>query len=69
MSLLDRVRECARFEPRRYLPFRVDGAPLGRIEKRIVERLRAFEKVFRVSTDAVDLGLSLKGFDDRTRAV
>ncbi|MGH6662361.1 MAG: DUF4743 domain-containing protein [Rhodospirillales bacterium] len=69
MSLLDRVRECARFEPRRYLPFRVDGVRLGRIEKRIVERLRAFEKVFRVSADAVDLAAGLSGFDDRTRAV
>ncbi|MBI2586915.1 MAG: DUF4743 domain-containing protein [Rhodospirillales bacterium] len=69
MSLLDRVRECARFEPGRYLPFRVDGVHLGRIEKRIVERLRAFEKVFRVSADAIDLAPGLSGFDDRTRAV
>jgi len=69
VSLLDRVRECARFEPGRYLPFRVDGIRLGRIEKRIAERLRGFADVFRVSADAVDLAPGLSGFDDRTRAV
>lgn len=69
MSLLDRVRECARFEPGRYLPFRVDGIRLGRIEKRIAERLRGIEGVFRVTADAVDLAPGLSGFDDRTRAV
>lgn len=69
MSLLDRVRECARFEPGRYLPFRVDGVRLGRIERRIADRFRRFEDVFRVSADAVDLAPGLRGFDERTRAV
>lgn len=69
MSLLDRVRECAEFEPTRYLPFRVDGVRLGRVEKRIAERLRGFADAFRVSADAVDLAPGLTGFEDRTKAV
>lgn len=69
MSLLDRVRECARFEPARYLPFRVDGKRLGCIERRLVETLRAFENVFSVFADGVDLASDLVGFEDRTRAV
>lgn len=69
MSLLDRVRECAQFEPGRYLPLRVDGVRLGRIEKQIAERLRGFADVFRVFADAVDLVPGLIGFDDRTQAM
>ena len=38
MSLLERVRACARFDPSRYLPFRVDGTRLGRIDKRVAEK-------------------------------
>lgn len=69
MSLLDRVRACARFDTARYLPFRVDGMRLGRIEKRIAERLRGFSGVFCIADNAVDLAPELAGFDDRTRAV
>jgi hypothetical protein len=69
MSLLDRVRACARFDAARYLPFRIDGKRLGRVEKRVADRLHGFADVFRVSADAVDLAPGLTGFDDRTRAV
>jgi len=29
MSLLDRIRECQRWEPRRYRPFRIEGRNVG----------------------------------------
>jgi 8-oxo-dGTP pyrophosphatase MutT (NUDIX family) len=69
VSLLDRVRECARFSPGRYLPFRVDGARLGRVERTLAAELRRFAKVFRVSDDAVDLAPAVTGHDRRTEMV
>ncbi len=69
MSLLDRVRECAQFDGARYLPFRIDGRRLGRIDRAIARRLRGFLGVFRVAADAVDLAPELDGFDARTAAM
>ncbi len=69
MSLLDRVRECAQFDGARYLPFRIDGRRLGRIDRAIARRLRGFPGVFRVAADAVDLAPELDGFDARTAAM
>lgn len=69
MSLLDRVRECARFDRSRYLPFRVDGLRLGRVERRTAAALRRFDRVFRVSDASVDLAPDLAGYDRRTQAM
>ena len=69
MSLLDRVHACARFSAGRYLPFRVDGARLGRIERTVAAELRRFAEVFRVAGDAVNMAPDLTGFDRRTEAV
>lgn len=69
MSLLDRVRECARFDPGGYRPFRVDGVPVGRVETAVVDSLRRFEDVFTITDEAVDLAAGVQGFERRTEAV
>ncbi|MFQ5765141.1 MAG: DUF4743 domain-containing protein [Rhodospirillales bacterium] len=69
MSLLDRVRECARFDPAHYQPFRVDGTQVGQIETAVADSLRRFEDVFKITGEAVDLADGLQGFDRRTEAV
>jgi hypothetical protein len=69
MSLLDRIRECQRWERARYRPFRIEGQGVGWITAAFAERLSAFPEVFRVSGEAVDLAPALTGFEQRSRAV
>ncbi|HEX7199633.1 MAG TPA: DUF4743 domain-containing protein, partial [Dongiaceae bacterium] len=69
MSLLDRIRECQRWEPARYRPFRIEGQGVGWITADFAERLRAFPEVFCVSGEAIDLVPALTGFERRSRAV
>lgn len=69
MSLLDRIRECQRWEPRRYRPFRIEGRNVGWVAPDFAERLRAFPAVFAVAAEAVDLHPRLGDFDRRSAAV
>src|SRR5690242_4871385 len=69
MSLLDRIRECQRWEPRRYRPFRIEGRNVGWVAPDFAERLRAFPEVFTIAAEAVDLHPRLGDFDRRSAAV
>ncbi len=69
MSLVDRVRECARFDPQRYRPFRVEGVTVGQVSSQVAEWLRPFKDVFAVSGHAVGLDARLTDFNQRTDAV
>jgi len=69
MSLLDRVRDCARFDPGRYRPFLVDGVQVGRVESSVAEALTPFDDVFRVSNDAVQMVSPFPDFVARTEAM
>ena len=69
MSLIDRVKECQRWERSRYRPFRVDGLSLGWVTHSFADRLKGFPAVFAVSSEAVDLAPGLQGFEARSRAV
>ena len=69
MSLLDRIRDCARLKPERYIPFRVDGIDIGRVELPAAEMLQPFDDVFDVSDSAVLMGQGLTNFDQRTQAM
>jgi len=69
MTLLERVKECQRWDRKRYRPFRVDGLSLGWITREFADRLKGFPAVFAVSPEAVDLAPSLRDFDARSRAV
>ena len=69
MSLVDRIRDCARFEPGRYRPFIVDGAAVGRIDEAVAGLLRPFADVFEVTEDAVTMNQGLKVPSQRTEAM
>lgn len=69
MSLVERVRECQRWDRDRYRPFRVDGLSLGWVSREFADRLKGFPAVFAVSPEAVDLTPSLRDFDARSGAV
>lgn len=69
MSLLDRLADCARFDPARYRPFLVAGHAVGRITSDVAATLAEFPEVFAVTPDAVTLAPSLKTPAQRTKAV
>ena len=69
MSLIERIKECQRWDRKRYRPFRVDGQSLGWIGREFADRLKGFPAVFAVSPEAVDLVPGLRDFDTRSRAV
>jgi hypothetical protein len=69
MSLLDRIRDCQRWERSRYRPFSIAGQTLGWVTHDFARRIAAFPEVFRVSADSVDLEPRLADFESRSRAV
>lgn len=69
MSILDRIRECAQFDPARYIPFRVEGVRLGMIKTSFADVLRQFEDVFRVSEETIDMVPELGDSQQRTDAM
>lgn len=69
MSFSDRIAACSVFEPARYLPFLVDGAEMGLIERGFAEALKPYPDVFAFMGDVVRLNPALAGFDERTAAV
>jgi hypothetical protein len=69
MSLLERVRECQRWNPDAYLPFIIAGRPMGRLRPEFARRLADFPRVFEATDKAVLLDEGLADFDSRTAAV
>jgi isopentenyldiphosphate isomerase len=69
MSLIDRIKECQRWDPARYRPFRIEGLPLGWLSHQFADRLKGFPLVFVVSPEAVELAPGLRDFEARSRAV
>jgi 8-oxo-dGTP pyrophosphatase MutT (NUDIX family) len=69
VGLLDRIRDCRRHDPRRYLPLRIDGVRYGSILPEAAEALREFPAVFEVGSGGAELARGLGGYEERTRAV
>jgi hypothetical protein len=69
MSLLDRIRDCQRWERSRYRPFCIGGQTLGWVTGDFARRLAAFPEVFNVSAESVELDSRFADFESRTRAV
>ena len=69
MSYLDRIRDCAVFDPAVYLPFRVADTRVGRIHKKFVRVLDPYTSIFRISKDGVDLTDNLDTVEQRTDAM
>ncbi len=69
MSYLDRIRDCAVFDPVDYLPFRVAETRVGRIQKEFVGELGPYTGIFRISKDGVELADNLDTVERRTEAM
>jgi hypothetical protein len=69
MSLLDRIRDCQRWDRSRYRPFRIAGQTVGWVTGDFAGRLVDFPEVFTVAAESVDLDPRLADFESRTRAV
>lgn len=69
MSYLDRIRDCAVFDPVDYLPFRVADIRIGRIHRNFVGELERHASVFRIAKDGIELADNLKTVDERTNAI
>ena len=69
MSYLDRIRDCAVFDPVDYLPFRVADTRVGRIHKKFVGELGPYAGIFRISKDGVELADNLDTVERRTEAM
>jgi hypothetical protein len=69
VSLVDRIRECQRWDRKAYRAFRIEGREIGWVSASFVERLAEFPEVFQVSATVVDLNSRLGDFHSRTRAV
>ncbi|RKY16886.1 MAG: DUF4743 domain-containing protein [Planctomycetota bacterium] len=69
MTLLDRIAECNDWEPARFVPFVVAGAPVGHVRDDMVPTLATHGDVFCVDDDSVHLSERFADFDARTEAV
>lgn len=69
MSFLDKIAACAAFDVAAYLPFVVDGRPVGLVRPEFAAHLASFGRVFQVAPDHVYLDPELAGVEERTRAV
>ncbi len=69
MSLLDRLADCARFDPAAYRPWRIDGNVYGLTAHAFADALADFPDVFDVDASEVRLSALLKTPDARTEAV
>jgi hypothetical protein len=69
MSLLDRIADCATFDPTAYRPWRIDGKVYGLTAHAFADALAAFQDVFDVDAGEVRLATSLTTSEARTKAV
>lgn len=69
MSLLDRIQECATFEPDGYLPFRVGAAHAGLMTPEFAQHLGRFDDVFEVGATEIRLVDTFDTPPSRTVAV
>jgi|APTNR8051073442_1049403.scaffolds.fasta_scaffold09884_1 8-oxo-dGTP pyrophosphatase MutT (NUDIX family) len=68
MSYRDRIRECTRFDPSAYRPFRVDGCTVGFVKPDLAQHLLRYSDAFRVTADDVQFTLSSRDPGARTDA-
>ncbi len=69
MSYLDRINECSRYDPSRYLAFRIGAARVGEVRREFARRLESFTEVFDVGAEAVVMKPELTDFDRRSAAM
>ena len=67
MSFLGHIRDCNRWEPSDFLPFRVDGDCVGHVRQSFAEHLEPWSEVFAVTPDEVAWVHPLTSFEDRSQ--
>jgi isopentenyldiphosphate isomerase len=69
MSFLDRIADCNRHDPTRFVPFRVAGSHLGHVRRDFAPVLGEFAEVFTISEREVALSARLATFAERSAAI
>ena len=69
MSYLDRVHDCAQYQPENYLPFRIADEQVGQVRLEFLPKLAGFENTFCCTDDGLNLADNLHRFEQRTEAV
>lgn len=69
MSFLDRIAECNRHDPARYVPFRVAGVDVGRLRRDRLDALAGRAELEIVPGAGVSLAPSLADSESRTAAL
>lgn len=65
MGFLDHIRACNRWEPARFIPWRVDGARVGLVRRDFARHLTDWPRVFRVEPEALTWVHPAAGLEDR----
>ena len=68
MALIDRIRVCTIFDRAAYIPFRVAGNSVGLVKPGFASTLAAYDDVFDVTDDAVELSERYRSPEERTAA-
>lgn len=69
MSLLHHITLCNNSDPTQFLPFIVDGMPLGRIKPDLAKYVASLGTVFQLSDHGLSLSPDYRDFDNRTKAI
>ncbi len=69
MSFLDHIRDCNRWEPSDFLPFRLDGERLGHVRRSFAGHLERWPRVFAISDAEVTWAYPAPGFEERSRVM
>jgi isopentenyldiphosphate isomerase len=69
LSFLDRIRDCNRWEPSDFVPFRLNGECLGHVRRSFAGQLQRWPDIFGVTADEVTWVYPLDGFEERSRAM
>ena len=69
MSYLDHVRACNRWDPRQFVPFRVDGEKVGLIRRDFVPHLRDCPDVLSAGEEGVDWVHAATALEKRSRVL
>ena len=69
MSFLDRIAACNTSDIDAYVPFRVDGQPVGWLRPEFAQHLAAWPEVFVLDDAEVRLRDSVQGFEQRSEII
>jgi len=69
MSFLSHIRDCNRWDPNDFIPFRLDGDRVGHVRPSFAQHLKRWPEVFRVEPGALTWVYPLANFDARSQVI